>query len=95
MASITIRNLDDAVKKRLRKQAAENGRSLEAEAREILGKSVGASRTGKAKTGLDLIQPILDFTSKHGGVDLEIPPRTPMRDIPFFAEDARPFRRKK
>ena len=36
--SITIRNLDDNVKKRLRKQAAENGRSLEAEARDILSR---------------------------------------------------------
>ena len=36
MASITIRNLDDNVKKTLRKQAAENGRSLEAEVRDIL-----------------------------------------------------------
>lgn len=36
MASITIRNLDDEVKRRLRVRAAEHGRSMEEEAREIL-----------------------------------------------------------
>lgn len=95
MASITIRNLDDNVKKRLRKQAAENGRSLEAEARAILSQVSSATRTTKAKTGLDLVRPLLEFSKKYGGVELEIPPRTTMRDIPNFAEEDRPFRRKK
>jgi plasmid stability protein len=44
MASITIRNLKDDVKKRLRVRAAENGRSMEEEAREILQASVLRSR---------------------------------------------------
>lgn len=95
MASITIRNLDELTKKRLRLRAAENGRSLEAEAREILTDSARTPTLKKAKTGLDLVQPLLDFARKHGGVELEIPPRTPMRELPSFAEDARPFRRKK
>ena len=42
MASITIRNLDDDVKTRLRVRAAGNGRSMEAEARLILRDAVGA-----------------------------------------------------
>jgi len=42
MASILIRNLDDDVKKRLRLRAAGNGRSMEAEAREILSRNVDA-----------------------------------------------------
>ena len=95
MASITIRNLGDEVKRRLRKQAAENGRSLEAEAREILTRSTGAPQPKKPKTGLDLVQPLLEFSRKYGGVELKIPPRGPMREIPSFAEYARPFRRKK
>jgi len=33
---ITIRNLDEAVEQKLRQQAARHGRSLEAEARDIL-----------------------------------------------------------
>ena len=37
MASITIRQLDDSLKHRLRLRAARNGRSMEEEARIILG----------------------------------------------------------
>jgi plasmid stability protein len=96
MASITIRNLDDSVKQRLRRQAAEHGRSLEAEARDILTRSsAGTLQSKKAKTGLDLVQPLLDFSRKYGGVELEIPARTPMTELPSFAEDPRPYRRKK
>ena len=36
MSSITIRNLDPAIKERLRVRAAEHGHSMEAEARRIL-----------------------------------------------------------
>ncbi|MFM7341316.1 MAG: FitA-like ribbon-helix-helix domain-containing protein, partial [Betaproteobacteria bacterium] len=35
MASITIRNLDDAIKQGLRVRAAERGHSMEEEARDI------------------------------------------------------------
>lgn len=40
MASLVVRNLDDRVKNALAEQAARNGRSMEAEVREILAKSV-------------------------------------------------------
>ena len=40
MASITIRNLDDDVKARLRVRAAGRGRSMEEEARQILREAV-------------------------------------------------------
>jgi len=43
MASITIRNLDDAAKERLRVRAAQNGRSMEEEARLLLGGVDGVS----------------------------------------------------
>jgi antitoxin FitA len=36
MATLTVRDLDDGLKARLRVRAAENGRSMEAEARAIL-----------------------------------------------------------
>ena len=45
MASITVRNLDDGVKTRLRVQAADNGRSMEEEARLILRDAVGPRRS--------------------------------------------------
>lgn len=78
MASITIRNLDDEVKKRLRKQAAGHGRSLEAEARVILSRNVRAEAkpdSDTPKTGLDLFRGIREVVEKYGGVELEIPSR--------------------
>ena len=84
MASITVRKLDDAVKQRLRRQAAEHGRSLEAEVREILGRSVNQpTHAHTPKTGLDLFRGIREVVEKYGGVELSIPTRTPMRDLPF------------
>ena len=40
MATLTIRNLPDEVYERLRKRAAENKRSMEAEARDIVAKAL-------------------------------------------------------
>ena len=52
MASITIRNLDDSAKERLRVRAAQNGRSMEEEARLLLGGlnevTAAASASGSA-----------------------------------------------
>ena len=47
MSTLTVRNLDDDLKTRLRVRAAHNGRSMEAEAREILRASLATEpRTG-------------------------------------------------
>ncbi|GIL02836.1 MAG: phosphopantothenate synthase [Alphaproteobacteria bacterium] len=43
MASITIRNLDEAAKQALRERAARNGRSMEEEARVLLGAAAGVA----------------------------------------------------
>ncbi len=48
MAILNIRNLDPEVHKALRQRAAENGRSMEAEAREILAKAC-TQRASKAE----------------------------------------------
>lgn len=40
MAQVLIRNLDDRIKTRLQRRAKRNGRSMEAEAREILGEAL-------------------------------------------------------
>lgn len=50
MASLTIRNLDPAVKDRLRVRAAEHGRSMEEEARLILRRGVGEPMSSGAST---------------------------------------------
>jgi plasmid stability protein len=50
-STITIRNLPDKDKRALKKRAALNGRSMEAEARAIIGEAItanGASATGRA-----------------------------------------------
>ena len=72
MASMTIRNIDETVKKRLRLRAAENGRSLEAEARDILSRSAAVKQPSKhRKTGLDLFDELRRVAERFGGVDLE------------------------
>lgn len=43
VATLTVRDLDDALKARLRVRAAENGRSMEAEARAILRAALAAA----------------------------------------------------
>ena len=45
MSAITVRKLPDDVKQRLRMRAAAHGRSMEAEAREILVQALGEPRT--------------------------------------------------
>lgn len=82
MATLTIRNLDDGVKSSLRIRAAENGRSLEAEARETLSESV--SRTDRPKTGQELLNRIRRRFEPFGDFKLELLPRDPPRDPPDF-----------
>ena len=79
MASITIRNLDDGVKTRLRVRAANNGRSMEEEARNILREAV--EREAEPR---DLAQAIRARFAPLGGVELDLPVREPMRDPPGF-----------
>lgn len=79
MASIIIRNLDEPLKKRLRIRAAEHGRSMEEEAREILRQAVGSTPTVK-----DLGRAIHKRFAAVGRVELDLPPREPMRDPPSF-----------
>ena len=78
MASITIRNLDDDVKRRLRLRAVERGRSMEEEARAILREAVGA-RKPPTKLGRAI-------HARFEGLDIELAPpaRGPMREPPTF-----------
>ena len=80
MASITVRNLDDGLKRRLRIRAAENGRSMEQEAREILKAALEGEEAPVRNLGTALHELFKPF----GGVELEIPPRQPMREPPRF-----------
>ncbi len=75
---MTIRNLDDDVKARLRVRAALHGRSMEEEARSIL-RSALAKET-EADTGAALVKALRARAERVGGIDLELPARTPLRE---------------
>jgi len=77
MASITIRNLDDGIKQRLRVRAAEHGRSMEEEARDILRRVMEESPPPR-----DLSAAIRARIAPANRVNLELPVREPMRDPP-------------
>src|SRR5260221_13386579 len=47
-ATLTIRKLDEAVKRQLRRRAAEHDRSMEDEARSILGRALGGAERSPA-----------------------------------------------
>jgi plasmid stability protein len=79
MAAITVRNLDDHVKQRLRVRAARHGRSMEAEVRAIIVEAVGAEVEPK-----NILMALHERFAELGGVDLDIPPRnTPPRIVEF------------
>jgi plasmid stability protein len=82
MASITIRNLEDSLKRKLRVRAAQHGRSMEEEVRHILR----AGLAEKAPAPTNLYDAIRRHIAPLGGVDLEVPPRGPMREPPSFDE---------
>ena len=79
MASLTIRNLDDGVKRGLRIRAAERGHSMEEEAREILRQAV---RGEAASSHLGVA--IHRRFAALGGADLDLPERATGRDAPSF-----------
>lgn len=83
MASMTIRNLDDSLKAKLRVRAAEHGRSMEEEARVLLRDALEAPRQAPPPHLLDVAQRL--FGKRHG-VDLKLPPRTKARPLPEFGE---------
>ena len=81
MGAITIRNLDEALKSRLRIQAAVHGRSMEDEAREILRSALNQAPQGPTNLGTAINALFKPF----GGFDVEVP-REPMRTLPTFEE---------
>lgn len=82
MSSITIRNLDDDLKARLRLRAARHGLSMEQEVRNILQRTL----TGESSTlnGLDLATRIHHRFKGLGAEDIALPSRQPARPVPDF-----------
>ena len=84
MASLLIRNVDDALRARLKARAAAHRRSLEEKAGELLRAGVARdeapSRPSLAALARQLFGP-------DGGIDLDLPPRgsAPEKPPPDFA----------
>ena len=82
MSTITIRNLDETVKRKLQVRAALNGRSMEAEARAAIVERLNEPPTDETLTAkasrdeVDIGTAIHQRFAALGGVDLKIPPRT-------------------
>jgi len=77
MAQVIVRNLDDAVKRKLQRRAARHGRSMEEEIRDILRDAVkddGGRRKGLGTAiaerfkGIELEEPIPELK-----IELQIP----------------------
>ncbi|WP_342661392.1 hypothetical protein Rruber_05158 (plasmid) [Rhodococcus ruber] len=77
MSSIVVRGLDESVKRRLAAQAKEHGRSMEAEARDILTKATRRPHIGLA---------LMHAAQEAGGIeDLPLPERTDVARATDFA----------
>jgi plasmid stability protein len=78
MATLTIRNLDQRTKGRLRVRAARHGRSMEEEARRLLSSALSE----EAASSADLADAIRARFQPLGGVELQLPAREAMRKPP-------------
>ena len=86
MASITIRNLDEKTKVRLRVRAANHKRSMEEEARNILRTALAEDRT----TSGNLAEAIRRRFEPLGGVNLTLPAREAIRESQKPGKGSRP-----
>ena len=82
MATLLIRGLEESVKAVLKLRAAENGRSLEEEARQILRIEAARSR---AAAGLGSW--LRDTAREIGAGELPLPPRSAQPRKPPFVRD--------
>lgn len=77
MASLTIRNLDELTKQRLRLRAAEHGLSMEEEARRLLKEALGSAVP--AKLGQRLLGRFAESASEEFKLPGRRAPRKPPR----------------
>ena len=82
MTTLTIRNVEAAIKERLRVRAARNGRSMEAELRQILSDTLAPESSREP----NLAEAIRRRFAPLGGIDLEPHPRVPVGQPPEFDE---------
>jgi antitoxin FitA len=82
MATLTIRQLDQKTKTRLRVRAAHHGRSMEEEARDILRSALTTSSPTKG----NLAEAIRRRFASFGGIKISLPQRDAVRKAPGFEE---------
>ena len=80
MVTITVNDLDEVLEQRLRLRASERGVSVEQEIRDILT----AALCDESQNTEDLASSIRARFAPFGGVELELPPRGPIRDARKF-----------
>lgn len=78
VAAVSVRDLDESVRERLRIRAAQHGRSMEAEIRAILTDAVN-----RPADSVGLAQTLLTRFGDLGGAELEAPSRT---EVPRAAD---------
>jgi antitoxin FitA len=76
MASMTIRDIDDRLKAKLRLRAAHHGHSMEEEAREILRTALATPRSPNGS----LVDCIRARIEPLVGIEFKIAPREPIRE---------------
>lgn len=90
MGDLLIRNLDDALKRRLRDQAKQNGRSLSEEASVRLRRSLASGNDGVEKSAGEILRAILEssdaFWTEEELVAIEAARHQPDREPPRFDE---------
>jgi antitoxin FitA len=91
LATLTIRDLDDALKHSLRIRAATSNRSMEEEARQILRAAL-AEAPG---SGLGLGSRIRSRFANLGDVRLDVPAREAVREPPNFTELGKPAKKRR
>lgn len=77
---MTIRNIDDQLKQRLRVRAAQHGCSMEDEVRDILRSTLSATAPQPAS----LVAAIRSRIEPLGGLDLDLPAREAIRTPPLL-----------
>lgn len=90
MANLTIRNLDESLKTRLRVRAASRGHSMEEEVRHILRAALNES----LKPAPNLGQRIRQRFAPLGDVQLPLAVREPVREPPLVNEPPARSRRR-
>lgn len=81
MATLTIRGVDDATRRRIQVRAARHGRSMESEVRQTLSQFYGEVPLGDA-----LLAATQRFRQSTGGIDLAVPERS-MPRVPDLSDD--------